>query len=73
MIITLNIFKKVNEYNKAKLAMYAKKKSFMSKNEYERYKKILFGTDYRSQRESLVNSKNNDPQNIADKLADERQ
>lgn len=52
--------------------MYAKKKSFMSKNEYERYKKILFGTDYRSQRESLANSKNNDPQNVADKLANER-
>lgn len=52
--------------------MYAKKKNIMSKNEYERYKKILFGTDYRSQRESLVNSTNNYPPNVADKHVIER-
>jgi len=38
--------------------MYAKKKSFSSKKEYERYKKILLGTDYREQKELLANSIN---------------
>ncbi|KAL4503371.1 hypothetical protein ABPG72_000977 [Tetrahymena utriculariae] len=54
----LKRLEEINEYNRARLAMFNRKKAFMSRKEYERYKNILFGTDYKSLRESLQNTQN---------------
>ncbi|KAL4454961.1 hypothetical protein ABPG74_006343 [Tetrahymena malaccensis] len=59
----LKRLEEINDYNRARLAMFNRKKAFMSRKEYERYKHILFGTDYKSLRESLQNSQNQEKVN----------
>ncbi|EAS00392.3 hypothetical protein TTHERM_00220650 (macronuclear) [Tetrahymena thermophila SB210] len=59
----LKRLEEINEYNRARLAMFNRKKAFMSRKEYERYKNILFGTDYKSLRESLQNTQNKEKNN----------